>query len=1175
MGKVGKVFLTGALIAGGVLLAGVTGGGSLVALAHGFGMAATGLGLGIVSRQLFGPQAMANRVSEVRQTIANPLAALPVVYGTAKVGIKLVDIRPGTGFNTRKLYIVGAVCHGSHNGLPGGGGGGSDPGGISAIKRIWFDEKLAFDASGTLQSTFKKGATPYAAVTKYLGTMKQAADSTMTTAFPSQWTSLHQGRGVAYLVFTLTLDPDIYQGIPNITVEVDGAKCLDPRESDVTYTFSHNPALQALDYLLAPIYGMDTGRRLALDSSAVASSGVSSFSAANTVDGNPDTQAFHTDSAVPGAYVQFDMGRAVELDRVDVYVTREGVPAQQFEVQYADSSGGSYTTVPMDATGTFLLTGEGRNTFRWPSNLTGSHQFWRLRLANTPGAGPYINGVDWFETEIDYASFADEANTCDQTVNEPPAESAFKTATASTASNPLRLSIASHGWSTSDLVHVSLAPGFTASGLTDASGPIEGRTYTMTNVSSGIISLNGINASGSYVANSLRVGKLVSVAQYQSNGVLDTAQEPQDNLRQILSSFRGRIIWQAGKFRCHSRKTTTTSLQLTDEDVRSIRWITPGTREKYNQARVNFLNADRDWQPDERAWPPAGVVNDFVIEDNGFPSLIDMDLPLVNSPYQADRLGQITVRESRDGITVELLTGARGMLAQVGDVVGLTLTTPGWAAKTFAVERVAFLPDEDLPSLTLVEYEPNAYILSDTVLHPSAPNTSLPDATAKPDAPTGLTLSATDADMAVQPNGEVIPRIRVTWDAIAWAFARYVEVQAYRTIDALADTWGQPPATDTEFFVSPVNVGEEWTVQIRTVTTLGIASDWVTATVTPTLVTRSPAVGVVDFFDDYPGTRWISTGSGTKAIVTGGDAKYGGGVLRLTENCTGTWGTKIPLDRGVLYSQRFRARMIRDNNSADAYLSVGYVCYNADKNAIDENSGGVGGPAIRANAASQFRIPLTGEWVEYAGYARGWNGGWHLPSASELTNSGLGNYTAANVGDGNPSTKAFDTDSATSGAFLRLDFGVSGSELIRARLYLDASGGTAQFKIQHSPDASAWTDVTFRGGGTTWTPNLLGWNEIDWTSPGSAKRYWRLLLNNTPGAGPDVYEFAVMQRGAHNYASYLGVGYPDRNAPMPFPPGTAYIAPVFDWVGDGSSVDGILEIDMLELPPAAGTTALL
>jgi hypothetical protein len=1174
VGKAGKVLLGVGLFVGGVALPGL-GLGLGAAFTSAASLGLTSLGLGMLSRQLFGPAALANRGAEIRQNIANPLAELPVVYGTAKVGLKLVDIRIGTS-NPRKLYLVGALCHGSQSGL-----------GVNAIQRIWFDEKLAFNAAGVLQSAFKKGATSYAAVTKYLGTEAQTADSTMTTAFASQWTSAHRGLGVAYLVFELTLHQDIYQGIPNITVEVQGAKILDPRQSSATYSFLNNPPLEVLDYLLSPIYGIGAGRRLALSAGAVTNSGMGAFTAANVVDGNPDTVGFNTDGLSAGAYVQFDFGRPVEIDRCDVWHELNLTPTQQWQIQYADAAGGPYTTISVAGGNPFDSRVERRNTFRWASHGIGAHRYARLRLNNSPGASVSdIMGVDWYETEIDYQSFADEANVADQGQDAPPTESAYKLASGSTALNPLRLTIVAHGWSTGNRVGVELAPGFYSPRLVDVGGLIEGRTYTITVVDADTISLDGtnVNASPAYVANSLRVGKLIPQPQYQADGVLDTGQEPQENLRQMLAAFRGRIVYQGGRFRCHTRKTTSTTVQFTDEDIRSIRWIVPGSKEKVNRVRAAFLNIERDWQPDERQYPRPGIANSYLTEDNGFGSDLDMDLPMVTSAYQADRLAQVALRESRDGISLEATLNERGLLAQVGTVAGITLASPVWTAKPFWVEAVALSP-EGQPVLLFQEYEPNAYVLTDAQLHSSLPNTGLPDATAAPAAPTGLTLTAGDAELIASPNGDWIPRIKVAWTPSVTPFGDYIEVQAKRAAEADYDTWGRPPAEDTLFFLSPVTSGEDWDVRIRVVTTLGIASDWVSDTVTVAPVTRAPARGVVEYFEDFPGSpaRWTSlSGAATPAVVTTSDAQYGGKVLQCANGDKGyLWTTYIPFDRTILYSLRSRFRKLRERNGAiTATLSLGVICYDAGLNLL--KIGGAGSSAASDGIAALFNagsISLGVAWTDVRAFFRGWNGAWYAPPAAVLTNTGFNVTSLAAVGDGTTSGDAFNWDLAGSGSTLKIDLGVGITKrFCRARIWIDATGSmTAQFKWQYSDNGSSWTDVTLRSGGTTWSPTTTNaWNEIDWdaTSIGS-HRYWQLVLVNSPGASePHCHELQLLELsdtgiyGTHNT-------WPEWDDPCPLPPGTAYIRPYFLFVGDGTVTDAILELDVFEVPAAAGATALV
>ena len=80
-------------------------------------------------------------------------------------------------------------------------------------------------------------------------------------------------------------------------------------------------------------------------------------------------------------------------------------------------------------------------------------------------------------------------------------------------------------------------------------------------------------------------------------------------------------------------------------------------------------------------------------------------------------------------------------------------------------------------------------------------------------------------------------------------------------------------------------------------------------------------------------------------------------------------------------------------------------------------------------------------------------------------------------------------------------------------------------------------------------------------------------MNNTPGAGPVVTEFALL--------SISGVSQgaaPDPYAPAQITPGTAYIRPSFQTRGStvqGYPVDAWWEIDMIEMPQAAGSTVLV
>lgn len=106
---------------------------------------------------------------------------------------------------------------------------------------ITVDYTIAHDSSAT--ATVRVG--------KHLGTTSQAVDTYLNSVVPSQWTSAHRLRGIAYVVVTLDLeDARFAGGPPQMTFDVSGKKVLDTRTS--TTAWSENPALIVRDWLTSP-----------------------------------------------------------------------------------------------------------------------------------------------------------------------------------------------------------------------------------------------------------------------------------------------------------------------------------------------------------------------------------------------------------------------------------------------------------------------------------------------------------------------------------------------------------------------------------------------------------------------------------------------------------------------------------------------------------------------------------------------------------------------------------------------------------------------------------------------------------------------------------------------------------------------------------------------------------
>lgn len=142
-----------------------------------------------------------------------------------------------------------------------------------------------------------------------------------------------------------------------------------------------------------------------------------------------------------------------------------------------------------------------------------------------------------------------------------------------------------------------------------------------------------------------------------------------------------------------------------------------------------------------------------------------------------------------------------------------------------------------------------------------------------------------------------------------------------------------------------------------------------------------------------------------------------------------------------------------------------------------------------------------------------------LTAANILTggtgSGGFGGFVAAHCVDDNLVSNAWHTDASSPGDYLRIDVGSGNTrEYTKCRVYVQAAGYAGQYTIAYSDDNVSWSNAK-----TGWTPNSAGWNETSWASVGS-HRYWRLELENTPGAGPYINELEMYVAAASEFRLY-------------------------------------------------------
>jgi len=216
----------------------------------------------------------------------------------------------------------------------------------------------------------------------------------------------------------------------------------------------------------------------------------------------------------------------------------------------------------------------------------------------------------------------------------------------------------------------------------------------------------------------------VDYAAYASDGSIDTNQTAYDNIRALLTACRGLMVFSGGKYRLVlDIATSPSSFGFTESNITGS-WVISqaGKRAKFNRVTAGFYNPAKKWQPD------LAMLESTALRavDNGLILESKIDLPFTANSYRAQNIGQLTLNQSRFGLVVKFSAFQEGLRCEVGDVVPITHSTPGWTAKLFRVLQIE-IKDNDEVYIVAREYDTSIYTQS--VLSPAAivAKSNLPD----------------------------------------------------------------------------------------------------------------------------------------------------------------------------------------------------------------------------------------------------------------------------------------------------------------------------------------------------------------------------------------------------------------------------------------------------------------
>lgn len=170
-------------------------------------------------------------------------------------------------------------------------------------------------------------------------------------------------------------------------------------------------------------------------------------------------------------------------------------------------------------------------------------------------------------------------------------------------------------------------------------------------------------------------------ARFSCNGVLSCLDTHKENIEKILSSMAGTLRYFGGQWHIAAGMwPTSSSFALTESDL--IGDITfDDVSDRFNGVRGLYFDPSRAYK--ESAYLHVEDTTLRTDRDEGEEIWRELDLPMVNNEYAAQRLAIRLVEQASRPLACVFPMGYRGMDIAPGDRGTVTISEFGWSAKTF------------------------------------------------------------------------------------------------------------------------------------------------------------------------------------------------------------------------------------------------------------------------------------------------------------------------------------------------------------------------------------------------------------------------------------------------------------------------------------------------------------
>jgi len=338
-------------------------------------------------------------------------------------------------------------------------------------------------------------------------------------------------------------------------------------------------------------------------------------------------------------------------------------------------------------------------------------------------------------------------------------------------------------------------------------------------------------------------GSATAIDLLDMNAVIDTKQKCIENLKNMVSGFRGYLNYANGQYKVLSETTGSASVTLTEDNIiGGLKVSSMDKNSRFNRVICTFVNPDKNYQSDEAQWPPlddSGLTSadrhaTMKTADGGFLLEGRFDFPTITNPYQAQELAEVICRRSRNNLNLALRCDSTGMDLMVGELVNITHATPSFSAKTFRIQGMQI--NADLTTeLQMTEYQSSYYTWATQNQVATIPDTNLPSVTTV-QPPASVTL--TD-ELIEYSDGVVLTRLNIVVGVSTDKFVQYYQVETKKTSES--DFKVISKGTVLNYHQLNVVDGIEYTVRVKAISSMGISSSYVTETRTIIGATDTPS----------------------------------------------------------------------------------------------------------------------------------------------------------------------------------------------------------------------------------------------------------------------------------------------------------------------------------------------